>query len=362
MEAEDRQRLEQARREAELAQCLVDIDAAEIDRKGDLKVKGLASQAHLEEVEEEFKHRRLQAEQKYREAQLAGEIRLQDLQRDLEKRALEHEQEMIALRGNREEVQRLQEQRRQAELSYQAQAQSLRDLKEELKKLFSGFTTEVLTGLFQHNQSAAYNAASSITAHGFSAQQLRAMGISTKLDFVERLQDSAVQIRKNNLKRKRYSTRDTITGPAREVEFDTLLVHEKVNFEFASPRPGYVTIINPGTSGKFWLHVPNAHRPMPRIEGRRTYQVPGPELLPEDKIEAAGLAFYENGPAGWEYIVVIVSDEPLMETAVVGRSRDQAPVIELSPAELQGALDRLERLGRDHWAAGVAKFRVERAA
>jgi hypothetical protein len=39
-----------------------------------------------------------------------------------------------------------------------------------------------------------------------------------------------------------------------------------------------------------------------------------------------------------------------------------APVIELSPAELQGALDRLDRMGRDHWAAGVAKFRVEPAA
>ena len=456
VEAQDVQRLEQARREGELARCIEEIDAAEIDRKGDLKLKGLASQARLDQVEEEFKQRRLQAEQKYREAQLAGEIRLQDLQRDSEKRALEHEQEMITLRGRaaqqhrqqaesqerieqeagrkadiearkleaelaqaeetarqaaaataeqrelaelrverlrlekdqaehgvktaserakaaelerqraelavqqaQEDLQGAQEQRRQAERSYQAQAQALGDVKEELKKLFGGFTSEVLTGLFQRDQRAAYNAAGSITAHGFSAQQLLAVGINTPLDFIERLQDSTVQVRKNNLKRKRYSTRDILTGPAREVEFDTQFVHEKVDFEFASPRSGYVTVINPGTSGKFWLHVPNAHCPMPRIEGGRTYQVPGPELLPEDKLEAAGLAFYESGPAGWEYIVVIVSDEPLMEAAVLGRSREQAPAIELSPAELQGALDRLERMGRGQWAAGVARFRVE---
>jgi hypothetical protein len=188
------------------------------------------------------------------------------------------------------------------------------------------------------------------------------MGINTRLDFIERLQASTVQVRKNNLKRQRYSTRDIVTGPAREVEFDTLFFHEKVDFEFTSPRSGYVTVINPGTSGKFWLHVPNAQRPMPRIEAGRPCQVPSPELLPEDKLEAAGLAYFERGPAGWEYIVVIVSDEPLMEAAVVARSRDQAPVIELSPAELQGALDRLERMGRDHWASGVARFRVEPAA
>jgi len=459
VEDENHQRLEQARREEELARSRAEIDTEEIDRRRDLKMKGMASQEQLDRLEEEFKQRRLQAEQKHREAQLAGEMRLQDLQRGMEKRALEHEQEMIGLRGKaeqqrrqqaeaqqrleqeagrkadvevkklaaelaqaeegakqaapataeqrglaelrierlrlkkdqaehevkaaserakiaelerqkaelavrqaQEDLQHVQEQRRQAERMHEAQAQGLADVKEELKKLFSGFTSEVLTGLFQKNQTTAYNAASSITAHGLSAQQLQAMGIDTQLSFIERLQDSTVQVRKNNLKRKRYSTRDIVIGPAKEVEFDTLFVHEKVDFDLTSPRSGYVTIINLGTSGKFWLHVPNAYRPLPRIEGRRAYQVPGPELLPEDKLEAAGLAFYESGPAGWEYIVVIVSDEPLMDTAVLGRFRDQAPVIELSSAELQGALDRLERMGRDHWAAGVAKFRVEPAA
>jgi hypothetical protein len=456
VEAQDRQRLEQARREAELTQCLAEIDAAEIDRKGDLKMKNMASQDQLAGVEEEFKQRRLQAEQRYREAQLAGEMRLQDLQREAEKRALEHEQEIIALRATagqrdrqqaetlqrveleagrkadlearrlaaelaraeeaakqaaaataeqqdaakhrvellclkkdqaeqevkaaserakiaelerqnaelavrqaREDLQRVQEQRRQAEQSYQAQTQFLGDLKGELRRLFSGINSEVLTDLFKHSPAAAYNAASSITSHGFSAQHLKAMGIDTQLNFIERLQDSTVQVRKNNLKRKLYPARDIVTGPAQDMEFDTLCFREKVDFEFTSPRSGYVTVINPGTSGKFWLHVPNAFCPTPRIEEGRTYEVPGPELLPEDKLKAAGLDYYENGPAGWEYIVVIVSDEPLMETAVAGRSRDKAPVIELSPAELQGALDLLERMGRDHWAAGVAKFRVE---
>jgi hypothetical protein len=375
VEAEDRQRLEQARREAELTQCLAEIDAAEIDRKSDLKIKHMASQAQLEQVEEEFKRRRLEAEQKYREAQLAGEMRLQDLQREAEKRALEHEVKAAserakiaelerqnaepAVRQAREDLQRAQEQCRQAERSYQAQAQFLGDLKGELKRLFSGFTPKVLTDLLGQNQTASYNAASSIASHGLSAQHLQAMGIDTHLNFIERLQDSTVQVRKNNLKRKLYPARDIVTGPARDMEFDTLLFREKVDFEFASPRPGYVTIINPGTSGKFWLHAPNAYRPMARIEGGRTYEVPGPELLPEDKLKAAGLDYYENGPAGWEYIAVIVSDEPLIEAAVAGRSSDKAPVIELSPTELQAALDRLERMGRDHWAAGVAKFRVE---
>lgn len=452
----NRQCLEQAQREAEHARRLAEIEAYGIDQKRDLKTKGVLGQDQVERVEEECRKRRLQAEQKFREEQVAGEKRLLELQWAIERQAKEHEFGMIALREKAErereagaEAQRrveqeaerkaeleakklaaelvqaqeaakqaaaataeqrelaelrmarlrleqdraehevkaaaeraklaelerrraelavqqaqqdsqdAREQGRQAEHLYQAQAQALGDLKAELKKLFSRYTSEVLSALFQPDRSAAYNAASSITADGFSAQHLRAMGINTRLEFIERLQDSTVQVRKNNLKRKRYSTRDLVTGPAREVEFDTLFFQEKVDFEFTSPRSGYVTVINPGTSGKFWLHVPNVKRPLPRIEAGRAYQVPSPELLPEDKLEAAGLAYFERGPAGWEYIVVIVSDEPLMEATVVARSRDQAPVIELSPAELQGALDRLERMGRDHWASGVAKFRVE---
>jgi hypothetical protein len=100
---------------------------------------------------------------------------------------------------------------------------------------------------------------------------------------------------------------------------------------------------------------------MPRVEAGVALHVPGPDLLPEDKLAAAGLAFYEGGPPGWEYIAVIVSDEPLVEPAILNRSRDKGPAIELSPAELDGILDRLDRMGRDRWASGVARFRVERA-
>jgi hypothetical protein len=359
-----REKAEQQRRQQAEAQQRLEQEAG---RNAGVEVKKLAPE--LAQAEEAVKQAAAATAEQRELAELRSErLRLKKDQAEHEVKAaserakiaeLERQRAELAVRQTQEDLQHVQEQRRQAERMHQAQAQCLADVKEELKKLFSGFTSEVLTGLFQKNQTAAYNAASSITSHGLSAQQLQAMGINSRLDFIERLQDSTVQVRKNNLKRKRYSSRDIRTGPATEVEFDTLFVHEKVDFEFTSPRSGHATIINLGTSGRFWLHLPNAHRPMPLIEGRRPYQVPGPELLPEDKLEAAGLAFYESGPAGWEYIVVIVSDDPLMETAVVGRSCDKAPVIELSPAELQGALDRLERMGRDHWAAGVAKFRVE---
>ena len=386
VETEKRQRLEQSRRDKEHARFQAQLEEEEVDCKRELEMKGQASRDQLDRLAEEFKRRRLQEERKLREDQLAGEKKLQELQHEMEKGALDHELEMTALREKaarqrrqeaegqqrsekeaadkavtqaQAEVRRVQEQLQQADRSHQAQIQSLGVLKEDLKKLFEGFTSEILTGLFQRNQTAAYNAASFITANGFSAQQLQAIGITTRLGFIERLQASAVQLRKNNLRRKRYSTRDIVTGPAKEVEIDTLFAGEKVDFEFTSPRSGYVTVINPGTSGKFWLHVPNAYCPKPRIEGCHAYQVPGPELLPEDQLQAAGLAYYEGGPAGWEYLVVIVSDEPLMDAKTVGRSREEAPLIDLSPEDLQGALDRLEQMGRDRWASGVAKFRVE---
>lgn len=376
VEAEKRQRLEQARRDQELADLRAQLEAEEADRKRDLQIRGMASQDQLAQLALEYQRRRLQAEQKFREEQLAGELRLQDLERTMQLRALEHEQSMLALRDKAEvqrrdqaegvavpvqaELRRLQEQQQQAQEAYQAEVHSLRELKEELKKLFSGYNPAVVAGLFQGDASTAYTAASSLTTHGVNHRHLPALGIVTPLNFLARLPASTVQIRKNNLKRRGYSTRDIVVGPAKEVEIETLRISEKVDFELVSPRAGFITVLNPGTTGRFWQHTPNVYRPMPRVEARRTYQVPGPELLPEENLRAAGLDYYERGPEGWEYLVVIVSDEPLRENGILSRSRDNAPAIELAPTELQSMLDRLERLGWDRCAVGVAKFRVVR--
>lgn len=98
----NRQCLEQAQREAEHARRLAEIEAYGIDQKRDLKTKGVLGQDQVERVEEECRKRRLQAEQKFREEQVAGEKRLLELQWAIERQAKEHEFGMIALREKAE--------------------------------------------------------------------------------------------------------------------------------------------------------------------------------------------------------------------------------------------------------------------
>ena len=94
---------------------------------------------------------------------------------------------------------------------------------------------------------------------------------------------------------------------------DELAINSSLQFEFLSQRAGYATILNIGTSGNVWLQSPNAYVGIEQagIESGRKYQIPG-QLLPPEELSRHGLAYLEVGPPGWEELIVIVSDKPLV--------------------------------------------------
>lgn len=303
---------------------------------------------------------RLQQEQeKVRQEKAKADAEVRVAAERAEAARLERERAELDRRRADQELQRAEASRKHLDQVQASEKDHLTRLEGVLERIMKLFTSGILQKLLSGRPGQAYDAAGWVTHLGVSAQDLKDLGIMTQQSFIERFQANTVEIRKTNLAQRDITTRDITTGPEQELAVDTLPIKERVDFEFTSPRSGYVTIINPGTSGAFLLHAPNAYRAAPRVEAHRTYQVPGPEVLPREELARNGLAFYEGGPTGWEYLVVIVSDELVVNEAIVARSTPKAPIVELSTDEVQGIVDRLDQLGRDRWVAGVRQFRVE---
>jgi len=95
-----------------------------------------------------------------------------------------------------------------------------------------------------------------------------------------------------------------------------------------------------------------------RIAPAQMYQIPGPELLPPDKLSAAGLEFLEVGPPGWEHMVIIVSDEPFLASDPLCRASPTAPLVALSRDELTALWDDMATRKRETWTAAALPFLV----
>ena len=135
-----------------------------------------------------------------------------------------------------------------------------------------------------------------------------------------------------------------------------LKIGTSLAFSFESARPGYVTMLNLGTSGRVWVHVPSALRSPrdARVEAGRRYTVPGPELFPWPH------DYREEGPGGWEHIVVVVSDQPIIPDDATKALSTDSPLLRLDHAELARIVGQMES-SPDSWSAGVLSFLVEAA-
>ena len=142
---------------------------------------------------------------------------------------------------------------------------------------------------------------------------------------------------------------------------DTLSINSDLQFEFMVNQKGYVTLLNIGTSGKIWLHGPNAYVGIEasRVEAGRRYAVPGPELLPYERLAQQGLGYVEIGPPGWEELIVIVTDQPIISAQDVFSSTVNNPFAELSPKRVTQLVDLLADLDEDAWTCGFLGFLVE---
>lgn len=173
--------------------------------------------------------------------------------------------------------------------------------------------------------------------------------------------DAYVHLSKTDLRHKDVACR---TGTAfRDIgtkRIATCPINTPLHFDLESRREGYVTVLNVATSGRIWLVTPNAYINVQkaRLDPAFSVRIPGPELLPSEQLEANGLDFVEVGPPGWEHLLAFVSDEPLISTSVVDRSRAANPLVELSPNEVEQLWNNIEKRETTTWSGDALSFLV----
>lgn len=138
-------------------------------------------------------------------------------------------------------------------------------------------------------------------------------------------------------------------------------VDQGIKLGFRSPIDGYATVLNLGTSGDYFLLVPNGPsdddpngvKPEAACVKRGEYNsIPSAALYPH--------GLYEGGPSGWEeFVVIVTKDKPLFENSERFHETElNNPLAEISPKRLGRVLDDLAELDPDDYAAGTYGFTV----
>jgi hypothetical protein len=293
-------------------------------------------------------------EQRHRAELLKLETEIEETRQRKERAAAEHDLAVAKLKNDLQAVQEAEERQAKMQTLHAETVRVLADTKAALERLAG--VPELLQKLVDRDARQAHQTAERIlspefAALGVSADMLMLLGyrvpVQSAWQFFSdraRKETDGVKIEKDELR-----TRDIGVAKVKALKIGTSLA-----FSFTSARSGFVTMMNLGTSGRVCVHVPSAlcQPESARVEAGRRYTVPGPELFPwpDD--------YREEGPGGWEHIVLIVSDEPLVTGGAVRRASAESPLVELATNELEQLLDRLENL-RDAWSVGLLSFLVE---
>lgn len=298
----------------------------------------------------------LLAKQHFKEV-IEAEAEIEKSRRETEHAALEHEKKMALLRHDIETVNNVQERDEISQKSHQAIMQKLNDLEIKFQKL-AEHPDNLLAQLSGKNYVKANQAAERLVSpeFDFSASFLSRMGFNVPSQqlFEALKQKSQYDGEKVVVNKRELVTRDIGTAKVKGLPVNTSL-----QFEFSTEKGGYVTLLNVGTSGSVYVHVPNAFVTLHQAkveEGK--YYIPGPELLPWNRLRQLGLDYVEVGPPGWEHIAVLISDRPLISVQVMERADLDMPLIKLQNTELVSLFDTLINEPESSWAAGVLSFLV----
>jgi len=349
--ARQRQREAQEREAAAAAQH--EIRMREIET--DIRISEKERESRIKKAEIELQTELVIAKTKYQEAVYAQQ-----------QAEAKHQIAMAEYRRQKAYVEQAKEQARQAEKEYEAIRDLLARATTALEKL-ACLPEEVVAGLAKRDTRALALDRLTSEEFGLSHSELAALGYPTvRQALIQRARSKAIedndtiQLRKANLHTRSLQRIRVERGRARDVgtaPVKGLRINEPLSFEFATRRPGFVTFLNAGTSGRVWLHVPNAYV-MPqeaRVDVEGTYSLPEPRLMP---LVEAGMSYVEIGPPGWEHFLVFLSDEPLVCADVLCRARFDAPFVELSPTEIGALLQDLETRDPASWSAAALSFLV----
>lgn len=259
--------------------------------------------------------------------------------------AQEHELRLAELRRDTEEAARVRERQERSQAASEERAKAFDRL--------ATLPTDVWQELTDTNPATRHASAERlVTEHGVGATLLAwlGLGVSNQL-LLEYMRDRAqadnrqVTVEKPDLQTRTIGTRIVQAVP----------INASLQMHVSSHRTGYLTLLNLGTSGHLVLHVPNAYvQPrQARIDAGRRYHVPGPEFLPEESLRNAGLGYIEAGPPGWEHMLAIVSDEPLIDEAQLLTASPTNPLVDIN---LERFFDTLSQRQPDSWSPGILSF------
>lgn len=302
-------------------------------------------------------------EKKHKKELIEAETEIENAQWATRKAAKEHEVALATLENNRDEIQQAQKNREQAE---QMHAQTLATLAKATEVLEKLGTLDIFRPLAQEKEKHQTVERLLSPEFGFTPEEVTIAGYgSADGTLLGQIREKARQdrglamLRKKDLQTRSIQAVRLTRGLTRDVstaQIQTLPLNSPLQFEFSTQRPGLVTLLNVGTSGAIYVHVPNAFvgARAAKAEANGVYAMPGPQFLPWDKIEC----YREGGPGGWEHIALIVSDEPVIEHGTVLRSTPRNPLVKLSDDEVQKLCDKLTACAPQGWTGAVLSFRV----
>jgi len=344
----DIERVEKAKRrewEAEVREAAAKAEYEKRKKKIELDLK-FSDYERMYQLQLLEKRRRNELIKAYTQIEIA--------RRQADKSTLEHEAFLANLRQDADMVNQLKERERQAEMRYREILEEFEKLKSTLARI-ADLPDNLLAQLGNSDKRMANAAAERLVSPEFGVKAVSLAELGFMVDrqsLVERLRQRASIDSEGVIIRKRgLLTRDIGTAKVQSLPINTTL-----QFDFNTERDGYVTVLNIGTSGSILIHVPNPYisPEQARIRRGKSYEIPGPELLPWEQIGD----YVEMGPPGWEHIAVLVSDEPIISFNVIKRASIKLPFVKLTNMEISDICDKLETMATDRWVSGVLSFLV----
>ncbi len=348
----DLERLSQARQREREAQIREAAGKAEYEKEK------MRIEADMALSEKERDHQLQLLERRHRKELIEADAEIANAHREAEKAAREHELTMARLRQDKEALLQAEARGKEAKDRHEAVLKEIDAMKSTLAEI-ADLPDNLLAQLADRDERKSNAAAERLVSKEFGvpASTLAALGFRVeRQNLVEALRQKSV----SDGDKVRIQKNELVTRNMGTVRVSGLPINTSLQFEVTSSRSGYATVINIGTSGSVYLHVPNAYVTLEQahITDARPYLIPGPELLPWERLRQLGLDYVEVGPPGWEHIAVVVSYQPTMHPRLLARASPEAPFVKLGDGDIADLCETLNDLSADQWTAGVLSFLV----
>jgi len=324
--------------------------AAEAKSRREQCLREIESDDRLDEMSR--RHQIVIAEKKYILELLEADRDIEKAKREGEKAALEHELTLSSLRKDIARAKRLESLESEVAGRYQKAIEEIEDAANKIGNL----PDDILDQIISRRQSAsAFQTIEKLISPEYEIPVwvFSRLGVRLERQFlVQTFREKGVADEMIHI-----DMQETVSRDISHKKVKALSIASSLRFKFAARKSGFVTIFNIGTSGDVFLHVPNPFVPpsKARIESERSYFIPGPELLPSERIEG----YFEVGPPGWEHLAVVISASPLISRDDLAEASDREPFVVIPNREILRILRELKAQGSENWSAAVLSFLVE---